>query len=221
MARKFKLILIIIFINFSSCAKNTIPQIPEDILKAALNLPQSSSEATLATNVSPILAPNIPTPSNLAANNENQPNESVNQETKKCWKKSMPRNFCLLWFNFIWNSKRQWKCFIRASFVLYSWPCFNSKSCNNWSKSISICQWNFTKKMSFFVKKIAKISPEILQFATPEIRGSEIFMEQASYINRNAIKYASWKLFEIIRFLWKMIEIDSHNYQFASDRIKY
>lgn len=71
-----------------------------------------------------------------------------------------------------------------------------------------------------FVRRLLKINPAILQFASPRLRNDQDFMQRATYLHRDALKYADSKLLDNKIFMKKMITIDSRNYIFASDRLK-
>ncbi len=76
------------------------------------------------------------------------------------------------------------------------------------------------KKDSTFVRRVAKIRPEVLQYAAINLLQDPNFIEESIYTSRDAIKYADAKLRDDILFMRKMIALDSSNYQFASERIK-
>lgn len=76
------------------------------------------------------------------------------------------------------------------------------------------------KEDESFVRRLLKVSPEVLQYASPKLRMNQNFMERATYLNRNALQYADPKPLNNKIFMRKMIDLDSKNYSFASDRLK-
>ena len=71
-----------------------------------------------------------------------------------------------------------------------------------------------------FIKRLVKINPKIIQLCAPEVRKDPYFMEEMTYINRDALRFAGWSLLDDKPFMTKMIDFDSQNYQYASDRIR-
>jgi len=71
-----------------------------------------------------------------------------------------------------------------------------------------------------FIKRLVKINPKIIQLCAPEVRKDPYFMEEMTYINRDALRFAGWSLLDDKPFMTKMIDYDSQNYQYASDRIR-
>ncbi len=212
MVKKFALILIIFFINLSSCApKNRAPaQIPAEILQAALTLPKNNE-----TNQSqPVQAPLL---QQLITEN---PQENLNQAQSNF----VNQNPCLeieVYYDAILEEIKNGN----ETAIIQLPTCFAlDRNLILKATLIDAEQFQYANEIlqedELFVKRLLKISPKILQFASPEIRGNEIFMQQASYISRDALKYGAWKLLDNKDFMKKMIEIDSYNYQFASDRIK-
>ena len=58
-------------------------------------------------------------------------------------------------------------------------------------------------ELKIFIKRIIKADPEILKYVAPEVRADPYFMEEAIYINRDALKYASWALLDNKLFMKK------------------
>jgi hypothetical protein len=213
MVKKFALILIIFFINLSSCApKNNAPaQIPEEILQAALTLPKnnetSQGQQPIQNPFSQQLTPEI-FQENLNQTQSNFANQNPCLETEA-------------YYDAILDEIKKGN----ETAINQLSPCFAlDRNLILKATLIDAEQFQYANEIlqedELFVKRLLKISPKILQFASPEIRGNEIFMQQASYISRDALKYGAWKLLDNKDFMKKMIEIDSYNYQFASDRIK-
>ena len=71
-----------------------------------------------------------------------------------------------------------------------------------------------------FIKRLVKINPKIIQLCAPEVRKDPNFMEEMTYINRDVLRFAGWSLLDDKPFMTKMIDYDSQNYQYASDRIR-
>ena len=94
----------------------------------------------------------------------------------------------------------------------------------NYTKMLA--KWNvenaddILKEDEGFVKRVMKINPDILKYASPKLLNDSNFMESATYISRDSLKYADPKLLDNKLFIRKMIEIDSRNYIFASERLK-
>jgi len=76
------------------------------------------------------------------------------------------------------------------------------------------------KKDESFIYNLIKVSPKSLQFSSPKLLANPTFMERATYLYRDALQYCDPKLLDNRFFMYKMINIDSKNYLFASDRIK-
>ncbi len=71
-----------------------------------------------------------------------------------------------------------------------------------------------------YIKRLLKISPEVLKYAAKSITRNQSFMQYATYINRDALQYADPLLLDNKLFMRKMIDFDSRNYIYVSDRLK-
>jgi hypothetical protein len=79
---------------------------------------------------------------------------------------------------------------------------------------------NILKEDESFIYRLIRVSPNILQFVSPDLLKNHSFMKRSTYLYRDALEYADPQILDNKMFMKEMIEIDSRNYMFASERIK-